>query len=149
MLESRRGPQAHQETEMPKTTVLLVENSPEFLHLLKRFLRSRPDIEIVGEADNGRQALLLAQELQPDVVLMDVHMPVLNGLESARFLNIVMPETKVIILSMFDIEEYENEALSAGASGYILKKNMAEELLPAIKMARSTGSAAQGEENAR
>ena len=124
---------------MQKTTVLLVENSPEFLHLLKRLLRSWPGIEIVGEADNGRQALLLAQELQPDVVLMDVHMPVLNGLESTRFLNIVLPDVKVIILSMFDIEEYEKEALSNGACCYILKKNMAEELLPAIQQAGSAG----------
>lgn len=134
---------------MHKITVLLVENSPEFLHLLKRLLRSWPEVEIVGEADNGRQALLLAQELQPDVVLMDVHMPVLNGLETTRFLNIVMPEVKVIILSMFDIEEYEKEALSAGANGYILKKNMAEDLLPAIRTAGSSASATQGEKNAQ
>jgi DNA-binding NarL/FixJ family response regulator len=132
---------------MHRITVLLVENSPEFLHLLKRLLRSWPDIEIVGEADNGRQALLLAQELRPEVVLMDVHMPVLNGLESTRFLNIVLPDVKVIILSMFDIEEYEKEALSSGASGYILKKNMAEELLPAIQHARA-GSVTHGGESA-
>lgn len=146
-IDDCHGLQAHEETGMHRTTVLLVENSPEFLHLLKRLLRSWPDIEIVGEADNGRQALLLAQELRPEVVLMDVHMPVLNGLESTRFLNIVLPDVKVIILSMFDIEEYEKEALSSGASGYILKKNMAEELLPAIQQARA-GSVTHGGESA-
>jgi DNA-binding NarL/FixJ family response regulator len=146
-IDDCHGLQAHEETGMHRTTVLLVENSPEFLHLLKRLLRSWPDIEIVGEADNGRLALLLAQELRPEVVLMDVHMPVLNGLESTRFLNIVLPDVKVIILSMFDIEEYEKEALSSGASGYILKKNMAEELLPAIQQARA-GSVTHGGESA-
>ena len=117
---------------MPKLTVLIVDNSWEFRHLLKRLLRSSPEIEIIGEAENGRQALDLTRLLLPDVVLMDVRMPRLNGLESTGLLKQEMPETEVIVLSLHDIEEYREEALASGASRYIIKRNMVHELIPAI-----------------
>jgi DNA-binding NarL/FixJ family response regulator len=117
---------------MPKLTVLIVDNSWEFRHLLKRLLRSSPEIEIIGEAENGREALNLARQLNPDIVIMDVRMPRLNGLESTRLLKEEMPATDVIVLSLHDIEEYRKEALANGACSYIIKRNMVSELIPAI-----------------
>ena len=119
-------------SQMPKLTVLIVDNSWEFRHLLKRLLRSSSEIEIIGEAENGRQALDLTRLLQPDVVLMDVRMPRLNGLESTKLLKKEMPDTEVIVLSLHDIEEYREEALANGACRYIVKRNMVNELIPAI-----------------
>ena len=120
---------------MENLTVLIVDNSPEFRHLLKRHLRSRGNIDLVGEAEDGGQGLLLARLLRPDVVLMDVRMPRRNGLESTRELRAELPEVKVILLSLHDIEEYREEARASGAYGYILKKNLLQELIPAIRRA--------------
>jgi len=117
---------------MQKLTVLIVDNSPEFRHVLKRLLRTLPDMEILGEAEDGRQALELARMLRPDVVLMDVRMPRQDGLESTRMLSEEMPEIKVIVLSLYDIEEYKEVALASGAFGYIIKRNMVNELIPAL-----------------
>jgi DNA-binding NarL/FixJ family response regulator len=120
---------------MPKLTVLIVDNSWEFRHLLKRLLRSSPEIEIIGEAENGREALNLTRQLKPDVVIMDVRMPRMNGLESTRLLKEEMPTTEVIVLSLHDIEEYREEALANGACSYIIKRNMVNDLIPAIQEA--------------
>jgi DNA-binding NarL/FixJ family response regulator len=133
---------------VPKQTVLIVDNSWEFRHLLKRLLRSSPEIEIIGEAENGRQALDLTRLLLPDVVLMDVRMPRLNGLESTRLLKQEMPDTEVIVLSLHDIEEYREEALASGASRYIIKRNMVHELIPAIhEITHGQGSIPVGKES--
>ncbi len=117
---------------MPKRTVLIADNSWEFRHLLKRLLRSSSEIEVIGEAKNGREALDLTRQLKPDVVLMDIRMPRLNGLESTKLLREEMPGTEVIVLSLHDIEEYREEALASGACRYIVKRNMVDELIPAI-----------------
>ncbi|HET7175654.1 MAG TPA: response regulator transcription factor [Gammaproteobacteria bacterium] len=92
-----------------------------------------PDMEIVGEAPDGRQALRMVRDLAPDLVLMDIAMPGLNGLEAAERIHGIHPQTKIIILSMHANEEYVAQALKAGASGYLLKDAATTELEMALK----------------
>ena len=92
-----------------------------------------PEMEVVAEAADGRQALRLVRDLQPDMVLMDIAMPGLNGLEAAERIHNIHPQTKIIILSMHASEEYVAQALKAGASGYLLKDAATAELEMALK----------------
>lgn len=92
-----------------------------------------PEMEVVGEAADGRQALRMVRDLQPDMVLMDIAMPGLNGLEAAERIHGIHPQTKIIILSMHASEEYVAQALKAGASGYLLKDAATSELEMALK----------------
>jgi DNA-binding NarL/FixJ family response regulator len=98
-------------------------------------LNSEPDIEVVGEAGDGRQAVEAAQQFAPDVVLMDIRMPLLDGLEATRRI-VTGPDSKprVLILTTFDLDEYVYEALQAGASGFMLKDNPADQLITAIRV---------------
>jgi DNA-binding NarL/FixJ family response regulator len=98
-------------------------------------LRPHPDIEVVGEATDGHDALAQARELHPDVVLMDVRMPRLDGLEATRllFAEPALTATRVLILTTFDLDGYVYEALRAGASGFLLKDAPAEQLVVAIR----------------
>ncbi|HEV7165200.1 MAG: response regulator [Gammaproteobacteria bacterium] len=92
-----------------------------------------PDIQVVGEAADGREALRMVRDLTPDIVLMDISMPGLNGLEAAERIHGIHPKTKIIILSMHANEEYVAQALKAGASGYLLKDAATSELEMALK----------------
>ena len=92
-----------------------------------------PEMEVVGEAADGRHALRMVRDLQPDMVLMDIAMPGLNGLEAAERIHGIHPQTKIIILSMHASEEYVAQALKAGASGYLLKDAATSELEMALK----------------
>ena len=92
-----------------------------------------PEMEVVAEAEDGRKALRLARDLQPDIVLMDIAMPGLNGLEAAERIHGILPAVKIIILSMHASEEYVAQALKAGASGYLLKDAATVELEMALK----------------
>lgn len=96
-------------------------------------LTNMDDVNVVGEAADGREALRLIKDLQPDIVILDVSMPELNGLDTAERARQVSPETKVIILSMHGIEEYVALALKAGAAGYLLKDAAKAELEMAVK----------------
>ncbi len=101
----------------------------------RAILGSEPDIEVVGEAGDGREAVEIAQKSKPDVVLMDIRMPVLDGLEATRRI-VIGPDSKprVLILTTFDLDEYVYEALRSGASGFLLKDNPAEQLITAIRV---------------
>ena len=106
-------------------------------HLLVRagiraLIESIDGIEVVGEANDGRQAIELAQSLRPDIVLLDINMPGLNGLEAAERLRELLPATRVVILSMYANEAYVRQALKAGAAGYLLKSADAKELHAAL-----------------
>ncbi|TYB59403.1 response regulator transcription factor [Nonomuraea sp. PA05] len=98
------------------------------------FLSGQPDIEVVGEAADGREAVERAAELRPDVVLMDVRMPVMNGLEATRELMARQDTAKVLILTTFDLDDYVYEALRAGASGFLLKDASAAQLAEAVRV---------------
>jgi DNA-binding NarL/FixJ family response regulator len=97
-------------------------------------LRSAPDIEVVGEAANGREAVELVRSARPDVVLMDIRMPEMDGLEATGLITADSPETRVLILTTFDLDEYVFQALRAGASGFLLKDTRPEELLAAVRV---------------
>jgi len=102
----------------------------------RMILDSQPDIEVVGEAGNGREAIALARELEPDVVLMDIRMPELDGIAATR--QIVGcedgPAARVLILTTFDLDEYVYDALAAGASGFLLKDSSPDQLVAAIRV---------------
>jgi two-component system response regulator NreC len=125
---------------MSKASVLLVEDHIVVRQGIKALLSDEPDLEIVGEADNGREALQAVMELQPNLVLMDISMPGLNGIEATRQIRQRYPEVKVIVLSMHANEEYVFQVLRAGASGYVLKQSDSSEVLTAIRAALAGGS---------
>jgi DNA-binding NarL/FixJ family response regulator len=119
--------------------VLLVDDENLLREALCTTLSVQPDIEVVGEAANGLEACRMATNLRPDVVLMDVQMPILNGIEATRRIHRELPDTKVVILTTFDVDTYIFDGLQAGAIGYILKSIRREQLVQAIR------SAAHGE----
>lgn len=118
---------------MPEFRVLLADDHSIVRKGLRSILEEDSTIEVVGEAANGREAVELCQALQPHIVVMDVSMPQLNGLEAASQVQRVASGTKVIILSMYRDETYLLRALTAGARGYLLKDAAEEEILPAVR----------------
>jgi len=125
---------------MAKAKVLLVEDHVIVRQGIKALFSDEPDLEIVGEADDGRAALQSVSELEPDVVLMDISMPGLNGIEATRQIRQNHSEVKVVVLSMHSNEEYVFQVLRAGASGYVLKQSDSSEVLTAIRAALAGGS---------
>jgi len=116
-------------------TILLVDDQALFREGLRTLLSIQRDFEIVGEAANGEEALLVASAKRPAVVLMDLQMPVLDGVAATRRLRSLHPECKVIALTTFDDDDYVFEALRAGAVGYLLKDAPSEKLVEAIRAA--------------
>ena len=114
--------------------ILLVDDHKMVREGLSSLLRSEPDMEIVGEADEGATATRLARELKPDVIIMDVNMPGMDGIDATRRILMDIPEVKLIALSMYAKKAFITEMLRAGASGYILKEQAFDELVRAIKM---------------
>jgi DNA-binding NarL/FixJ family response regulator len=120
---------------MKPIRVLLVDDQALFREGLRTLLSVQPDIAIVGEAGNGEEALRLAGTLRPDVVLMDLRMPVLDGVAATRQLHATRLECRVIILTTFDDDDYVFDGLRAGAVGYLLKDVSSEKLVEAIRAA--------------
>ena len=119
--------------------VLIVDDHALFRDGLRALFAEEEDIELVGEAANGEEAVLKAIELKPDVVVMDIMMPVMNGIEATRRIRTALPETKVLALSMYDDEEYVQQMLTADASGYALKRATSDVLLRALREVASGG----------
>lgn len=117
--------------------VLIVDDHPMVLHALGKALGEEGDIDVIGQAGDGRQALELAQKLKPDVIVMDVSMPSLNGIEATRLIHSGLPQTRVIGLSMLGTRRYFSEMFRAGASGYLLKDCKFDELVMAIRCVAS------------
>ncbi|WP_328504742.1 response regulator transcription factor [Streptomyces sp. NBC_00457] len=125
-------------SEEPTTVrVLVVDDQQLIRDGIASLLSIRPGITVVGTAVNGREAIEKAVELRPDVVLMDVRMPELDGVEAVAVLRGRAPECRVVMLTTFDDEEYVVQALRAGASGYLLKDLPADELAHAIRLAHA------------
>ena len=114
--------------------VLLVDDQALVRGGFRMILRSEPDIEVVGEAGDGEQAVAAAARLRPDVVLMDVRMPILDGIEATRRIVAGRDDTRVLILTTFDLDEHVYDALGAGASGFLLKDIEPERLGEAVRV---------------
>src|SRR3954470_14666494 len=122
---------------MKRIRILLADDHALVRQGFKMILAAQADMEIVGEAGNGREAVQLAEELRPDVVVMDVAMPELNGIEATRRLTAALPHSKVIALSMHKDSVYVREILRAGARGYLLKDSPAGDLVAAVRSVAS------------
>ena len=118
---------------MDKIRVLLAEDHTIVRQGLRSILDGREGVQVVGEAEDGREAVEKAQQLQPDIVLMDLSMPLLSGLEATRQIKSLCPQIEVLVLTMHADEEYVFQILQAGASGYLLKQSAVGELVAAIQ----------------
>ncbi|GAP16236.1 response regulator [Levilinea saccharolytica] len=115
--------------------ILLVDDQALFREGLNTLLSVQPDFEVVGEASNGEEALRLAVQLQPHVILMDLRMPVLDGVTATRRLRTLLPDCRVIVLTTFDDDEFVFDGLRAGAVGYLLKDVSSDKLFEALRAA--------------
>ncbi|MFC6673007.1 response regulator transcription factor [Marinobacterium aestuariivivens] len=127
-------------TDKKPIRVLLADDHPLVLEGISARLQGEPHLEVVGTACNGREALEQAERLQPDVALMDVSMPVMNGLEATQAFRTRFPSIRVLILSMHDNREYILQLIRSGASGYILKDVSSDELIRAIETVHQGGT---------
>jgi DNA-binding NarL/FixJ family response regulator len=125
---------------MKKITVMVVDDHPAFREGLASLLREEPDIEVVGTLEDGWQALDTAGGLHPEIALMDISMPRLNGIEAARQIREISPHTAVLMLSAFDYPSYILASLRVGAAGYLSKDMPLDRIVSAIRMVHSGGS---------
>ncbi len=117
----------------PAARLLLAEDHALVREGMRAMLESEPDLEVIAEAENGRQALELCRELEPDLILMDVRMPKMNGLEATRAIKEEFPTTSVLMVTSYESPEYLLEAVRAGAAGYVLKEATRGELLGSVR----------------
>ncbi|MHB1390055.1 MAG: response regulator [Thermoleophilia bacterium] len=117
---------------MSKIRILIADDHAILRSGLVRMLEELPDIEVIGEAENGREAVQKVQELHPDMVLMDIAMPLMNGMDATKQIKQRNPDVRVLMLTVHDNEEYLFQAFQAGAAGYVLKKAVDSDLVNAI-----------------
>jgi DNA-binding NarL/FixJ family response regulator len=113
--------------------ILLADDHDVVRRGLSALLANRPDWQVVGEAQNGREAVSLAVKLKPQVAVLDLSMPELNGLEATRQIRKEVPETEVLVFSMYESEQFVRDLLAAGARGYVLKSDVTTQLLIAVE----------------
>jgi len=119
-------------------TLLIADDDPVVRGSIRRVLERDPDTEVIGEASDGEEAVRLARELHPGIVLMDISMPHMNGLEALRLTKQAHPDTKVIVVTVHGEEPYRKVAMAGGADGFVLKKALGTDLLPAIRRLMSS-----------
>lgn len=122
------------------TSIVIIDDHQLFREGVKRILEFEPSFEVVAEGDDGSEALKLVEKYHPDVIIMDINMPKINGVEATRNLIENYPDSKVLILSIHDDENYVSHALKTGATGYILKEMDADALVDAVKVVAEGGS---------
>jgi DNA-binding NarL/FixJ family response regulator len=113
-------------------TILLAEDHVVIRESIRQSLEREPNLKVVGEANNGEEAVEMAKKLKPDVILMDISMPKLNGIEATKAIKATQPGVKVLVLTAYDYEQYIFPLLEAGAAGYLLKDVSSRELVSAI-----------------
>lgn len=123
------------ENHMGKTTVLVADDHPLLRDGIVHLLEKEPDFEVVGQAADGEEAVRLVGETSPDVVLMDIEMPRVDGIDATRQIKNAYPDVSVIALTVHDGEEYITALLDAGAAGYLLKTTYGKELVQAVRVA--------------
>ena len=116
-------------------SIMLAEDHTVVRQGFRRLLEDQPDLKVVGEASNGRMAVEKALELKPDIVIMDITMPLMNGIEAARRIRKELPDTRILILSMYSHEHYIHQLLDVGISGYLLKDASGRDIINAIHLA--------------
>ena len=116
-----------------KVTVLVADDHPLLRRSLRNLLEEQPDFQVVAEASDGEEAVKLATELEPDIIIMDIGMPKLNGLEATRRIKASHPNVAILILTVYDDEKYALEVLRAGAAGYLTKSVFGEEVVQAVR----------------
>ena len=119
------------------TTVLIADDQALVRVGLRKILESEPQMQVVGEAGNGEEAVALARQVRPEIVLMDIRMPVLDGIEATRRIVRSQPASRVLILTTFGLDTYVYDALRAGASGFMLKDAPPEEIAAAVRIVAS------------
>jgi DNA-binding NarL/FixJ family response regulator len=125
---------------MDKLRIVLADDHAVLREGLKALVNAQPDMEVVGEADNGRTAWLKVKELRPDVVIMDVSMPELNGTQATKRIKQSCPEVRVLALTAYEDKGYLRHLLEAGASGFLLKRAATEELIRSIRVVAAHGT---------
>lgn len=123
-----------------KTSIVIIDDHQLFREGVKRILDFEASFDVVAEGDDGSEAMNLVEEYKPDVVIMDINMPTINGIEATKMLIDSYPNTKVIILSIHDDENYVQHALKTGAQGYLLKEMDADALIEAVHVVAEGGS---------
>jgi len=120
--------------------VLIADDQPLVRSGFRMIIDERPDLELIAEAEDGEQAITLASELDPDVILMDIRMPALDGVEATRRLVEAGSGARILVLTTFDLDEYVYAAVNAGASGFLLKDVQPEQLVDAIRVVAAGNS---------
>lgn len=124
---------------MKHISILLVEDHTVVRECFRVLLKLEPDLDVVGEAHDGRQAITMAMELKPDVIIMDITMPKLNGLEATRQLVKMLPTSRILILSSNSGDAFVKDAVDAGAAGFLLKQDSADQVCHAIRLVSRGG----------
>ncbi len=118
---------------MEEKSLFIVDDSPGLRKLIREILEKEPDMKILGEAKDGVEAVEKIRSAKPDLVLIDIWMPKMNGLAAARQLKQEMPELKIIVLTIFDSPEYREAARKSGTNGFLRKSSIVKDLIPTIR----------------
>jgi len=121
------------QSQRPKLRVVVADDHSVVRKGIRDVLADEPDIDVVGEARDGREAVQLAIDLQPDVMVMDIAMPTLTGVEATRQIRLIAPQVRVLVLTAYDDEPYVHSLLEAGATGYVLKTAEGREIVQAVR----------------
>jgi YesN/AraC family two-component response regulator len=117
---------------MQTIQTLVVDDDAEFRRRVRQTLEQNSDLSVIDEAANGKEALEKTRELQPDLLIMDIRMPDINGLDAMDALKTTHPHIQIIILSLYDLDEYKTAAAELGAAGYVTKRQLTRDLIPTI-----------------